>query len=69
VESDDLPLDEGARIELRLRAADLVITAMETLDPAERDRLLAEAHDLIAKSDRNSPHKDDVTKSSNSDPI
>jgi hypothetical protein len=38
---------------LRLQAAELLARAMETSDTAERDRLLAEAHALIAEADRN----------------
>ena len=49
---DDPPSDKRARVALRLRAAELVARAMETSDAAERDRLLAEAHALIAEADR-----------------
>ena len=53
LEPDDPPLDRRARLALRLQAAELVTRAAETSDPAERDRLLAEARELIAKADRN----------------
>jgi Helix-turn-helix domain len=52
LEPDDPPSDKRARVVLRLQAAELVARAMETVDPAERDRLFAGAHALIAESDR-----------------
>jgi len=53
LEPDDPPLDRRARVALRLQAAELVARAAETSDPVERNRLLAEAHALIAEADRN----------------
>jgi hypothetical protein len=52
VEPDDPPLGKRDRVALRLQAAELVARAMETSDGAERDRLIAEAHALIAEADR-----------------
>lgn len=52
-EPDDSSLDARARIRLRLQAAELIATAGEAADPAERERLFAEAHALIARADRN----------------
>ena len=49
---DDPSLDKCARVALRLQAAELVARAMEVSDPKDRDRLLAEAHALIAEADR-----------------
>jgi hypothetical protein len=46
-------LDRRARTALRLKAAELVARAAEASDPVERDRLVAEAHALIAEADRN----------------
>jgi len=51
VEPDDPPLGRRDRVARRLQAAELVARAMETSDATERDRLLAEAHALIAKAD------------------
>jgi hypothetical protein len=51
MEPDGSPSDKHARVALRLKAAELVTRAMETSDTAERERLLAEAHALIAKAD------------------
>ena len=51
MEPDDLPLDMRARVALRMQAAELITKAMEASDPAERDRLLAEARALIARAD------------------
>jgi len=44
-------LDTRARVALRMQAAELITKAMEASDPAERDRLLAEARALIARAD------------------
>jgi hypothetical protein len=52
VASDDPRSNRRTRIARRLQAAELVARAAETSDPAERDRLLAEAHALIADADR-----------------
>jgi hypothetical protein len=52
VEPDDPQSGERDRVALRLQAAELVARAMETSDAAERDRLIAEAHALIAETDR-----------------
>jgi hypothetical protein len=43
--------DARARIQLRLRAAELIAHAMESSDTAERDALLAQARVLIATAD------------------
>jgi hypothetical protein len=53
VEPDDPPLGRRDRVARRLQAAELVARPMETSDTVERDRLLAEAHALIAEADRN----------------
>jgi hypothetical protein len=58
VEPDDPSL--GERVALRLQAADLVARAMETPDAAERDRLIAEAHALIAEADRHVSRNGDL---------
>jgi hypothetical protein len=51
-EPDDTPLGARERIQLRVQAAELIASAAEATDPAERDRLLAEARALIARADR-----------------
>jgi len=53
-------LDRRARVALRLQAAELVARAAEASDPVERDRLLAEAHALIAEADRNLSRNGDL---------
>jgi hypothetical protein len=60
VEPDHPPLDRHDRIALRLQAAELVARAMETCDATERDRLIAEAHALIAEADRHLRHNGDL---------
>ena len=52
MQPDDPPLGRRGRVALRLQAAELVTRAMETSDAAQRDRLIAEAHALIAEADR-----------------
>ena len=60
MEPDDLPLDMRARVALRMQAAELITKAMEASDPAERDRLLAEAHALIARADSSARRNGDL---------
>jgi hypothetical protein len=48
---DCRPISARERLKLRLRAAELITKAVEAANSAERDRLLAEAHALIAKAD------------------
>ena len=48
--------DARARIQLRLRAAELIADAMELSDTAEREALLAQARVLIAMAERDDPH-------------
>ena len=48
---DDVAPEVSPRLQMRLQAADLVARAMELHDPAERDRLLAEARALITRAD------------------
>ena len=50
--SNNPPLDGNERLRLRLRAAELITSAMEAADPAERERLFAKARALIARADR-----------------
>ena len=60
MEPDDPPLDTRARVALRMHAAELITKAMEASDPAERDRLLAEAHALIARADSSARRNGDL---------
>ena len=60
MEPDDPPLDTRARVALRMQAAELITKAMEASDPAERDRLLAEARALIGRADSGARRNGDL---------
>ena len=47
--------DARARIQLRLRAAELIADAMKLSDTGQRDALLARARVLLATADRDDP--------------
>jgi hypothetical protein len=50
----------GARMRLRLRAAELIVEAMSSSDLRKRENLLAEAHALIAKADEKTLRNGDL---------
>lgn len=53
-------LDATARLRLRLRAAELITEAMSSSDARKRERLLAEAHALIAQADEKAQRNGDL---------
>jgi len=59
-DQDEPYMDSPARLQLRLRAAELITKAMGSSNAAERERLLAEAHALIAKADEKAQWNGDL---------